>query len=238
VIDVAVFRFKGGEIMGKFQSLINPGRPIPQWITAFTGIDDDMVKNAPSFSEIAEPLYEFLSNGIFTAHNAGFDYGFLQSEFIRAGRPLVRPQCCTLRLARRLMPELPSRSLGNLCESLLIDIWDRHRAHGDAEATVYVLKEFLRQLESHHGITTWPDLQAFLDFGALVLPRGIDYKTVFSLPGKPGVYIFKDQEGNVVCQGKVSNVQRRVQSYFKQTNTSEKSKKLREIVRTIQVLPM
>ncbi len=162
VIDVAVFRFKEGTIVEKFQSLINPGRSIPGWITGLTGIDNDMVARAPTFEEIEPALTRILRKGVFTAHNAGFDYGFIRSEYSRLGKEFVQPQCCTLKIARKLLPELPSRSLGYLCEHLLIDIADRHRAHGDAEATVYVLKSFLRQLEREHQVTTWMGLEEFL----------------------------------------------------------------------------
>lgn len=162
VIDVAVFRFKGGEIVDKFQSLINPGRPIPPWITVLTGIDDSMVSRAPTFSEISEKLKNILSGAVFTAHNAPFDYGFIRMEFARLGEDFVRPQCCTLKIARRLLPELPSRTLSMVCEHFLIDIWDRHRAHGDAEATTYVLKNLLKQLEKDHQVKTWADLEKYL----------------------------------------------------------------------------
>jgi len=97
-----------------------------------------MVRRAPTFEEVAEAAHAILSRGVFAAHKAMFDYGFVQREFERHGTFFARPQVCTLRLARQLLPELPSRSLGYLCDHLLIDIADRHRAHGDAEATAYV----------------------------------------------------------------------------------------------------
>jgi DNA polymerase-3 subunit epsilon len=238
VIDVAIFRLKNGEIQEKFQSLINPGRPIPPWITALTGIDDDMVKKAPTFAEIAGEVDAFLGRGVFTAHNAMFDYGFVQRELERHGRLLAGPQVCTLKLARQLLPELPSRSLGYLCEHLLIDIWDRHRAHGDAEATAYVLKNFLRDLDRAHNIRTWGELEAFQAMGFLNLPDGFNYRTVLDLPPVPGQYVFKDGSGSVVCQGKVKNVQRRVQTYFRRTNVTKKSELLRKTVKSIEVLPL
>ena len=162
VIDVAVFRFKDGVVVEKFQSLINPGCSISAWIKGLTGIDDEMVARAPQFEEIEPRLSEILNKGIFTAHNAGFDYGFIRSEYNRLGKEFIRPQCCTLKIARKLLPELPSRSLGFLCEHMLIDIADRHRAHGDAEATVYVLKSLFRQLKNEYQITTWLGLEEFL----------------------------------------------------------------------------
>jgi DNA polymerase-3 subunit epsilon len=237
VIDVGVFRLQGGEVIEKFNSLINPGRPIPEWITHLTGINNEMVERAPEFKDIAFQLQDFLTRGVFTAHNAGFDYGFIQNEFSRIAVRYESPQVCTVRLARQLLPELPSRSLGSLCEHLLIDISDRHRAHGDAEATAYVLKSFLRDLERHHGIRTWGELQGFLSLGVLDLPPGVSYDSILLLPSSPGQYEFKDESGAVICKGKVKNIQRRVQTYFKKTNTSAKSNLLRASVRSIRAEP-
>jgi DNA polymerase-3 subunit epsilon len=148
--------------MDKFETLLNPERNIPEWITRLTHIDDAMVKRAPTFRDVAKPLHQFLTRGVFTAHNARFDFGFVQTEFHRLGQDFETPQVCTLKLARLLYPGLPSRSLGNLCEALLIDVWDRHRARGDAEATVYVLKEILRNLKENYGVHTWDELERIL----------------------------------------------------------------------------
>jgi len=162
VIDVAVYHYRDGIILNKFHSLVNPGRPIPDWITMLTGIDDAMVRTAPSFSDIAGELKKFLDRGIFVAHNASFDYGFIRGEFERLGVAWERPKLCTVRLARRLYPELPSRSLGVLCGHFQIDIYDRHRAAGDAEATVYVLKHLLKKAEAEHAVSSLNQLEALL----------------------------------------------------------------------------
>ena len=136
VIDVAVFHVRDGIILDRFETLLNPGVPIPDWITTLTGIDDGMVRNAPTFGEIAPTLRAFLGRGVFVAHNAPFDYAFIRNEFLRLGESWDAPRLCTVRVARHLFPELPSRSLGNLCDHLMIEIDGRHRAAGDAEATV------------------------------------------------------------------------------------------------------
>jgi DNA polymerase-3 subunit epsilon len=236
VIDVAVFQFKDGQIVDKFSSLVNPGRPIPGWITMLTGIDDDMVRRAPSFAEIADPLRRILSRGVFTAHNAGFDYGFIQQEFARLGQPLESAVCCTVKLSRLLFPELPSRSLGWLCEHLLIDIWDRHRAHGDAEATVYVLKDMLRKLNSHHDVRTWGELEMFLETGLLHLPKGLTYRDVARLPCCPGTFLLRDKDGNVVHKGKAKDIRKRVRTIFRASNVTEKSMRLRDVVAAIDAI--
>jgi DNA polymerase-3 subunit epsilon len=162
VIDVAEFHVRDGIVLDRFSTLINPGRAIPGWITAFTGINDEMVKHAPTFADIAPGLRRFLERGVFVAHNAPFDYRFIGSEFERVGESWERPKLCTVRMARKLFPELPSRSLGALCEHLMIDIYDRHRAAGDAEATIYVLKHMLKKLVHEHRVASMPELESFL----------------------------------------------------------------------------
>ncbi len=162
IIDIAVFHVRDGIVLGKYQTLINPGVPIPAWISALTGISDDMVVGAPRFEDVSDDLMAFLKKGVFVAHNVGFDYSFVKKEFERAGRTFAGDSLCTLRLARRLFPELPSRSLGPLCEHLLISVFDRHRAAGDAEATVYLLKHVLKKLEKDHSVKTWVDLEKWL----------------------------------------------------------------------------
>ncbi len=162
VIDVAAYHVRDGIVLDRFSTLINPGRIIPPWISVFTGITDEMVKDAPAFSDVAPALRRFLDRGVFVAHNAPFDYNFLRHEFERLGETWQRPNLCTVRLARKLYPELPSRSLGPLCEHLMIDIYDRHRAAGDAEATIYVLKHMLKQLVLEHSVTSLSALESFL----------------------------------------------------------------------------
>lgn len=121
-----------------FHSLINPERPIPKSIVRLTGISDSMVKGSPVFSEISKSLYDFLSGSIFVAHNASFDYGFIQSEFKRLDIHWTRPTMCTVRLARKSFKGLASYSLGNLCQDLNIPLKRHHRALQDAMAAANI----------------------------------------------------------------------------------------------------
>jgi DNA polymerase-3 subunit epsilon len=171
VIDIAIVRYRDGIIYERFHTLINPERPIPAWITMLTGINDDMVRHAPTFREIAPLVRSVLGRGYFTAHNAPFDHGFLKHEFLRIGEDFTNPMICTVKLARRLLPELPSRSLGPLCQHLMIEIENRHRALGDAEATVYVLKNLLQRLEHDHGIATWREFEKYYHSSLVKRPR-------------------------------------------------------------------
>ncbi|WP_128543093.1 3'-5' exonuclease [Larkinella soli] len=142
--DVAVFRHDGLQVVDSFHSLINPGCPIPPFISRMTGITDAMVQEAPDFADVAEAIARVTEGAVFVAHNAPFDYGFLKKEFAWIGRPFERHKLCTVQLSRRIFPGLPSYSLGKLCLSLQIPITHRHRAHGDAAATVQLFERLLR----------------------------------------------------------------------------------------------
>jgi DNA polymerase-3 subunit epsilon len=236
ITEVAAFHYRDGIIYDKFHTLLNPGGPIPPWITALTGIDDIMVKDAPRFAEIAPKLRKFLSRGVFVAHNAGFDYSFIQSEFQRMGEAWESPRLCTVRVARHLFPELPSRSLGPLCAHLLIEIYDRHRAAGDAEATVYVLKHCLKLLAKNFGVNTWGALETWLAHGPLRLPEGLTIADIEALPEVAGSFVLKDAAGEAILKGKSTNIRKRVRSFFRAANRSKKALLYRELVRSIETL--
>jgi len=236
VTEVAAFHYRDGIIYDKFHSLINPGVSIPSWITALTGIDDIMVKDAPRFSEIAPKLREFLSRGVFVAHNAGFDYSFIQSEFLRLGEAWEAPKLCTVRMARHLFPELPSRSLGPLCAHLLVEIYDRHRAAGDAEATVYVLKHCLKMLMQKFSIHTWGQLETWLAHGPMRMPEGLTVADIEALPEVAGSFVLKDAAGAAIMKGKSTNIRQRVRTFFRASNRSKKALLYRDLVRSIEAL--
>lgn len=147
VTEVAAVHVKGGVVTPAFSSLVNPGRPIPWFITDLTGISDAMVRGAPTFSDIAGELAAHLAGRVFVAHNAAFDWGFLNAEFSRvasgAFESLVPARLCTVRLARRLLRHLPRRNLDAVCAHYGIGNDGRHRAAGDAHATARVLVNLL-----------------------------------------------------------------------------------------------
>jgi len=196
-----------------------------------------MVKDAPRFSEIAPKLRAFLAKGVFVAHNAPFDYAFIQAEFERTGEAWQANRLCTVKMARHLFPELPSRSLGSLCSHLLIEIFGRHRAAGDAEATVYVLKHCLQLLERDLGVTTWEGLERCLASGPLKLPAGLTIDHIERLPDGPGKYVLKDEVGLPVVEGKSKNVRNCLKRLFRASNRSEKALRCRELVRSIDAVP-
>ncbi|UCC48185.1 MAG: 3'-5' exonuclease [Gemmatimonadota bacterium] len=162
VTEVAAVRVCGGQVVDSFESLINPERPIPPSVTALTNITDEMVAGAPRFADLAEPLQRALEGAVFVAHNAGFDWRFLQAEYARCRRGrLGGERVCTLRLARRLHPELSRRSLDVLADyyAIAVDSW--HRAGSDARTTAELFIRFLGQL-ADRGVGDWERLQAYL----------------------------------------------------------------------------
>jgi DNA polymerase-3 subunit epsilon len=161
VTEVAAVFVKGGQVEEAFHSLVNPGRPIPSFITGLTGIDDAMVKDAPRFGEIAGEFAQHMVGRVFVAHNARFDWNFLSAEYHRvASAPLdslTGDQLCTVRLARRFLAHLPRRNLDAVAHHYGVTIDGRHRAMGDARATAHVLVGLLKDAE-RHGLYTWEAL--------------------------------------------------------------------------------
>lgn len=143
ITEIAVFIHDGFRVTDSFTSLINPECYIPDFITRLTGIDNEMVRNAPRFYEIARKLVEITQDKVFVAHNASFDYGFIREEFRRLGYDYQRKTMCTVRLGRKFLPGYRSYSLGKLCGELGIQINGRHRAAGDALATVKLFEIIL-----------------------------------------------------------------------------------------------
>jgi DNA polymerase-3 subunit epsilon len=145
ITEIAIYVHNGFEITDSFTSLINPECYIPNFITELTGIDNNMVQSAPKFYEIARKIVEMTHDRIFVAHNVSFDYRFIQEEFKRLGYDFQRKTMCTVKLGRKYIPGHQSYSLGKLCNQLEIKIEGRHRAAGDALATVKLFEIILAQ---------------------------------------------------------------------------------------------
>ena len=144
ITEIAVFRHDGVKIVDFFHSLINPCVYIPPFITRLTGIDNALVQDSPTFDEVQDHVRALTKDAWFVAHNARFDYGFIKREFGALDEYFQRDLLCTVQLSRKIFPGLKSYSLGKLCESLEINIENRHRAHGDARATVHLFEMLLR----------------------------------------------------------------------------------------------
>jgi DNA polymerase III subunit epsilon len=153
IIEIAIILFNGQYVSESFVSLVNPECYIPKFITNITGISNEMVTSAPKFYEIAKQIVQLTSNKTFVAHNAGFDYNFIRKEFKELGYDFIRKTLCTVQLSRKLLPGHSSYSLGKLCNDLNIEIIGRHRAEGDALATVELMKILLSKYEiKEHSI--------------------------------------------------------------------------------------
>lgn len=154
-----------GQVLEEFGELVNPERSIPPFVARLTNITDSMVRDAPLFAEIAPEVQRLLEGRIFVAHNAIFDWRFVRHEMERAvGEVHEGPRLCTVRLARRLVPEVRSRSLDSLSEFFDIRNEARHRALGDARATVELLGHLLERAAAHE-LESWEALEAFLKGG-------------------------------------------------------------------------
>jgi DNA polymerase III subunit epsilon len=209
IIEISIQVFDGGQVTEVFESLVNPGQPIPGYIQAFTGISNDMVADAPAFEAIAQQVFTLLQGNIFVAHNVNFDYSFLKSHLEACGYALNEKKLCTVRLSRQIFPGLPSYSLGKLCRSLEIRLDNCHRAGGDAGATVTLFKMLLDN-----------DKEGCIPASLLrnskeqVLPPNVPREHFQKLPSCPGVYYFHDNKGKVIYVGKAKNIKKRVNSHF------------------------
>lgn len=145
ITEIAIYQHNGQEVTGSYSTLINPEMDIPYFITELTGIDNKMVKDAPKFYEVAKTIIEMTTGRTFVAHNVSFDYKFIKEEYNRLGYKYDRKQMCTVRLSRRLLTGHRSYSLGKLCSDLGIEINGRHRAAGDALATVKLFEILLKK---------------------------------------------------------------------------------------------
>jgi DNA polymerase III subunit epsilon len=218
ITEISIHVFDGEKVVDKFETLINPGQPIPYYIQSMTGITDKMVANAPRFEEVAEKINTILENKVFVAHNVNFDYSFVKAHLKDAGFELNNKKLCTVRLSRKIFPGFLSYSLGKLSRSLGITINDRHRAGGDAEATVKIFHLLLQNDKEQH-------IQKSLQRNSKewILPPNVPKEHFDQLPYTPGIYYFHNKKGKVVYIGKATNIRYRVNSHF--SNNSESRQK-------------
>ena len=209
ITEISIHVFDGNKVVEKFETLINPCQPIPRYIQAMTGITDDMVASAPTFDQIAERVYQCLRDKVFVAHNVNFDYSFLKSHLHAFGFEYNAKRLCTVRLARKIFPGFSSYGLGRLCHSLNIEIQNRHRAFGDAAATVQVFEKLL-QHDSDQYIAKALQRRS----GEQMLPPNVPKEDFDRLPYMPGVYYFHDEKGKIIYVGKAKNIRYRVYSHF------------------------
>ena len=206
ITEIAILVHDGEKVVDEFITLINPERSIPYFITGLTGITNEMVADAPKFYEVAKSIVEMTEGKAFVAHNANFEYQFIRQEFKSLGFNFKRKVLCTLKLSRKLIPGLRSYSLGNLCDELNIEIDNRHRAAGDARATVKLF-ELLLSLDTDHD-------SLIKNYGLTGLHPALDTRVIEDLAEEPGIYYFYDENGEMIYIGKSRNIRQRVLSHL------------------------
>ncbi len=211
IIEVAIFRYENGEITDQIISLINPQGPIQPYVQKLTGITPKMVRRAPKFHELAKRIIEISEDAVFVAHNVNFDYRVVQDEFARLGYDYQRKTLDTITHAQRLIPGLKAYGLETLCETLGILNTNRHRADGDARATVKLLSILLdkdtdKKIESiaRDRKDTAPDH----DFSDLTAEL---YNTT-------GLYYIHNKAGEVIYLGQSNNLRNKIDRHFLATN--------------------
>ena len=237
ITEIGAVKVRGGEVLGEFATLVQPGAYIPAHIQALTGITDTMVRDAPSVAGAVSAFGEFAGDGVLVAHNAPYDLGFLKAACARhdlswfPGRSLD-----TARLARVALHrgEVRNCKLATLAAHFRSPVAPEHRALSDARATTHVLHCLLERLGSF-GVSTWPDLRA------VVSRVSHDQRTkrhlADGLPNGPGVYTFVDQQGAALYIGTSRNVRNRVRSYFTAAETRARMAEMISIAERVEVIP-
>ena len=218
ITEIAIYKFDGHQIVDQFFSLVNPEKNIQPFVINLTGINNQMLRNAPKFHEVAKRIIEITDDCTIVAHNAQFDNRILSTEFDRLGYPFEKNMLCTVELSKKLIPDLPSYSLGKLVRSLGIPITDRHRAQGDAKATVELFKLLLEK-----------DIEKVIISDTIkkgskrqLAPKLLDI--IEAAPTTIGVYYMHRKNGKIIYVGKSTNIKKRLIQHF--TDDNKKSKKI------------
>lgn len=208
ITEIAVLIHDGESIVNEWQTLINPQMNIPSYITGLTGIDNNMVRNAPTFEEISEELWELLAGRVFIAHSVNFDFGFIREAFMKIGKELNSQKICTVRLSRKVFPGLGSYSLGRICENQKIPILERHRAMGDAKATAILFDRIIKERQD----VIFASLKK--NTGEAFLPPHFSLSKFLQIPESCGVYYMLNSKGKVIYVGKAMNIRERFKGHF------------------------
>lgn len=225
ITEIAIYKFDGHEVVDQFISLVNPEKDIQPFVVTLTGINNGMLTNAPKFHEVAKRIVEITEGCILVAHNASFDSRILATEFRRLGYEYDPKTLCTVELSKKLIPDLPSYKLGKLCKSLGIPISSRHRADGDALATVQLFKLLLNKdvekniikqaVQTENPKKLAPKLLNILD----------------ELPSKCGLFYVHNNSRKIVYIGKGKNIKKIVNQLF--LRTSKKAKSIQKNVTSV-----
>ena len=217
ITEIAIHKFDGVDIVDSFISLINPEREIQPFVVNLTGINSKMLTNAPKFHEVAKRIVEIMDGCVMVAHNSSFDYRVVRNEFSRLGYVFEAPTLCTVELSKILLPELESYSLGKLCRSVGIPMSDRHRANGDALATIKLF-ELLLQKDRDKII-----VKKTIKEGNQRDLSGKLLKILDTLPLQSGLFYFHRFNGDIIYIGKGKNIQKVVNQVFLRSSSRTRS---------------
>lgn len=220
ITEIAIHKFDGHQVVDQFISLVNPEKEIQPFVVNLTGISNKMLTTAPKFYEVAKRIIEITEDTVLVAHNAQFDYRILRTEFRRLGYNFERKTICTVELAQKLLPDADSYSLGKLVRSLGIPVSDRHRANGDALAT---LKLFKLLLSKDVDKTIIKSIMKAETLGELS-PRQLDI--IEELPSEVGVFYMHNKDGEIILLNKSNNIKKRVNQYF--TNSGNRARRIQK----------
>lgn len=217
ITEVAIHKFDGQNVIDSFVSLINPEKEIQPFVVNLTGINSKMLKNAPKFYEVAKRIIEITDDCIMVAHNSSFDYRVVRNEFSRLGYQFEIPTLCTVELSKILLPDLESYSLGKLCRTIGIPMSDRHRANGDALATVKLFQILLQKDKDKLIVKSTIKVGNQRDLSSKLL------SILDTLPVQSGLFYFHRFNGDILYIGKGKNIQKVVNQVFLRTSNRNRA---------------
>jgi DNA polymerase-3 subunit epsilon len=209
IVEIGVLLWDGERVLEEFSTFINPGVPLPRFITALTGITDEMVEDAPTFAQVSDRLEELFEGAIFVAHNVSFDHSFIRAEFAAIGINWNPPRLCTMRLARKAFPGQTSYGLNAICNWMGLINAQAHRALSDARVAFEILERALPLVEV-------ADLKKMVarHSGVVFLPPNLPEESFMRLPESPGVYYLYNEKGKPLYIGKANNIKKRIKQHF------------------------
>lgn len=229
ITEIALVRFDDGVETARWETLVNPQQSIPPFIQQLTGIDNDMVAQAPTFAEVADILLAFLEGSVLSAHNVRFDHGFIKAEFNRLGITIRQKVLCTVKLSRLLYPAFPSHGLDAIMQRHNITSIARHRAMGDVESVLAFLKSAKSDLGEARVNTTASQL-----LRGPTLPPHLNAQYLEDMPESPGVYLFFGENNLPLYIGKSNHIRSRVLAHFSRDHASAKEMRISQAVKHIE----
>lgn len=232
VTEVAIIRFYANGDVEPWQSLINPGMPIPAEIQALTGITNAMARDAPAYFDVRDDIRRLLEGAVFVAHNARFDYGFIKNEFRRQSESFTADVLCTVRLSRKLYPDDDGHGLDAIISRHRLSGFNRHRAMGDTEATAAFVS---KASDDHTPEVLKLAVKSLLKTPSL--PAHLPTTTLADIPDSPGVYLFYGINDLPLYIGKAKRLRERIRAHFSSDHMTPNDIRLSQEMRRIEWLP-